>query len=321
VFDMIAQRIVKLTTEQRAPRRVELLQAAIAPKTPLQKLPMKMMLLASAAAMACPFLLAFAWEWRTQRLSDSHQLAVFSTVPVVAEIASFPARARSSHRALPRSVTRALRHFEESVHSLRTYLSLSRSLNDVRVLAVTSSISQEGKTSVAAQLALSFSRSSGRVLLIDGDLRAPDVHKMFDIERGPGLAEVLQGEVSAAEAIHTEWSADIHILPAGRLKCDPHQLIGSGEVEKLVAQLRQQYATIIIDTPPVLAASEALVLAKTADATLLCTMRDVSRLTQVKQTYNRLIDSGARPVGAVFSGVPMASYYRTYGDYEYAPHS
>jgi capsular exopolysaccharide synthesis family protein len=142
---------------------------------------------------------------------------------------------------LSRRVSRALRHFEESVHSLRTYLALSEPLTGMKVLAVTSSISQEGKTSVATQLALSYSKSTGRVLLIDGDMRSPDVHRIFDMERGQGLADVLQGEVSLRDAINRQWSEDIHILPAGVLAADPHRLVAGGAFEKLLDELRDEY--------------------------------------------------------------------------------
>ncbi len=317
VYALLAQRVQKLQTEQRAPRQIERRMEAVTPKRPLEEYPLMLMALAGGVAFCCPLLLAFGWEWRIQRLINADQLVAYSNVPIVAEIACFPGRARSNSRALSNRVSRALRQFEESVHNLRTYLVLSEPLAGVRVLAVTSSISQEGKTSVATQLALSFARSGGNVLLIDGDMRSPDIDTIFDVERGPGLAEVLEGQSTVDEAIYRDWSDDIHILPAGVLSSEPHQLVGNGAVEQLIEKLRGVYSMIIIDTPPVLAASEALVMARAADISLLCTMRDTSRVSQVTTTHKRLVDAGAKPVGAVFSGVPVGSYGYAYGSYDY----
>ena len=82
----------------------------------------------------------------------------------------------------------------------------------------------------------------------------------------------------------------MHLLPAGRLKVNPHRLLGNGAWKSLLEQIPASYGYVIIDTPPVLAASEALVLAKGADATLLCVMRDVSRTDQVRKAAERLAD-------------------------------
>ena len=86
---------------------------------------------------------------------------------------------------------------------------------------------------------------------------------------------------------------------------------------KLVAKLRTQYRYIVIDTPPVLSASESLVVAKAADGTLICTLRETSRTAQVRETYHRLHNVGAQVIGVVLSGVPTRTYAYKYGSYGY----
>jgi Mrp family chromosome partitioning ATPase len=93
-------------------------------------------------------------------------------------------------------------------------------------------------------------------------------------------------------------------------------VFGNGALGSVLDQLRREYRHIIIDTPPVLPAAEAIVLAKASDACLLCVMRDVSRIDQVKKAYDRLTAAGARVAGGVFSGVPTAKYAYLYGDYQ-----
>ena len=166
-------------------------------------------------------------------------------------------------------------------------------------------------------MALSLARSSGKMtLLIDGDMRSPDVHHVFDVPQEPGLAEVLSEECPLADAIVKTHNKHVDLLPAGKLKESPHLLLGNGSWKSLLAQIPAGYRYVILDTPPVLAASEALVLAKAADATLLCVMRDVSRADQVRKATERLLSAGGRPVGTVLSGVPTNRYNKyAYGTY------
>ncbi len=114
--------------------------------------------------------------------------------------------------------------------------------------------------------------------------------------------------------METSWS---HLLPAGRLDVSPHKLLGNGAWTSLLAQIPACYRYVLIDTPPVLSASEALVLVKAADASLVCVMRDVSRVDQLRRILNRLEAAGSQPVGLVLNGVPAKSYSYRWGEYSY----
>jgi capsular exopolysaccharide synthesis family protein len=177
-------------------------------------------------------------------------------------------------------------------------------------------VSREGKTSLATQLAISIATSSGKpTLLVDGDLRSPDVHRIFGIDRSPGVVEVLHGEVPLDDAIDTSFSGQLHVLTAGSADISPHRIIGNGKFEMLVDNLRERYQHIVIDTPPILAASEALIMAHTADAAILCVRRDFSRVDQVREAYSRLEDAGVKAAGAVLNGIPARHYAYRYGSY------
>ena len=108
------------------------------------------------------------------------------------------------------------------------------------------------------------------------------------------------------------------ILPAGRLHKSPHALLGKGLLKELLDEVRPLYRYIIIDTPPVLSASESLVFAKAADGALICTMREVSRAPQVRMTYDRLVAAGVSTIGVVLNGVPSSRYASKYGSYAYS---
>ncbi len=165
---------------------------------------------------------------------------------------------------------------------------------------------------------MSLARASGRpTLLVDGDMRSPDIHRLLGLSLEPGLADVLAGDCSVEEAVQTEYSDHVHVLAAGRIMTSPHRLVGNGTLRPTFEEFRERYGYIVVDSPPLLAVSEALVLAQHADASLICAMRDTSRIDQVRRAYDRLLAASGGPVGVVLNGVPTDHYYRRYGGYGY----
>jgi capsular exopolysaccharide synthesis family protein len=268
-------------------------------------------------AFLLPFGLAIGVEFLNRRVSDRHQLESAKGIQVVGEITALPRRQRPRRLGMS-SPSHELQLFEESIDGLRTYLTVVDSLREHRSFAVMSAISQEGKSNLAAQLAMSVASATGeQVLLIDGDMRSPDVDEIFGVNRDPGLAGILRGECSAGDAIHKDFSENLHLLPAGTLDTSPHRLLGKGEFGLLLTHLREQYRYIIVDTPPILPASESLVMARATDAAVLCVRRDYSRIEQVAEAYHRLQAAGVKTAGAVINGIPVRSYVYRYGRYDY----
>jgi len=317
VFAILSERILRLTTEQRAPEQVDLLRPAEPAKVPIAKAPYKMLALASLLFFV-PFGLAGAWEYLIRRVSNLQQIEESTNVMVIGEVARLPIKTRVARNGSETRVDRGLSVFEESIDGLRTHLMLSEELLGMKVLAVTSAAVNEGKTSVAAQLALNIASVSGkRTLLIDGDMRSPDVHNFFDVPLEPGLAEILAEDCSLEDAIVQNEKNHTDVLPAGKLHTSPHRLLGNGTLSSFMEEIRAKYDHIVIDTPPILAASEALVLAKAADRSLMCAMKDFSRIDQVKKAHEQLVVAGGQPIGIVLNGVPTNHYLRRYGAYAY----
>jgi succinoglycan biosynthesis transport protein ExoP len=319
LLDAISTRILTMQVEQRAPERVEIFQSATTPSRPDEAVPYKKMAMAAIVAFCVPFGLALGVELLYRRVTNRQELETTGRIAVVAEVTTLPARVIS--RKDGDRVNRGVRLFEESVDGLRTYLSLVHSTRGAKLLAVTSAVSGEGKTSIAAQLAQSIASATGRpTLLIDGDMRSPDLHKVFEVERSPGLCEVLKGECAIDEAIDTTFSETLHLLTAGSLDCSPHRILGAMAMQELLLQLRNKFENIILDTPPLLAASEALVMASLCDSAIICVRRDYSRLDQVTNAFARLKSAGVKTAGAVLTGVPLYHYAYHYGTYPREAH-
>lgn len=317
IHDEISARILAITTEQRAPERVMQFKEASLPKRPDATIPWKNIGMAAGASFFFPFALAILWEHFFRRVSCRSQVESANQIAVVGEVTALPSR---YGRQIPttRPSQRDYLLFEESVDSLRTYLDIVDGSCSSRVLAVTSAISGEGKTSLSSQLAVSIERATANpILVIDGDMRSPDVHERFNVPLSPGLAELLAGDCSIDEVIKPTCRENVFVIPAGTLSTSPHRLLKNGAFGRLLDDLRGRFGHVIVDTPPILPASEALVLARSADAAVICMRRDYSRLDQVQEAQARMAAGKVKTIGAVINGIPMSHYARKYGCYLY----
>lgn len=322
VFELIAARTLALQTEMRAPDRVSLTQAAEVPKIAVDPIPYRLLLLICGSALVAPLGLAFGHELVIRRVSNPAQLANESSLSVLGEVARFPKRrVAASNQELPAAQQRQLLVYAESIDSLRTNLMLTGCLgttDDAKIIAICSAASGEGKTSVATSLAMSIAEASKHpTLILDADLRAPDVSTFFDVPNYPGIAEVLSDKASLEESIHRVGTTQTYVMPAGKQRVNPHHVLQGSRIDELLGNLRNKFATIVIDTPPVLSASDSLVYAQAADLVVFCAMSDVSRANQVRLAVDRLQSTGAKLGGAVLSGVPVSRYLYRYGSYNH----
>ncbi|QDV26808.1 polysaccharide biosynthesis tyrosine autokinase [Aureliella helgolandensis] len=307
ILSQLNNRLATLRTERGRGSSVSTMAAAKVPSWPIEEIPFKKVIMAGGAAFLLPFALALLLEFRMKRLTHVGGIEAQNLAPVLGEIARIPGGARS---------TQGHRLFEESIDALRANLLFK--LEGARTIAVTSAMSSEGKSSVASQLAISLAKTSQTtVLLIDADLRSPDQHDLFGLPNEPGLCKLLGGQSKLSDCIDKSLGDLVHVIPAGRLHANPHNLLTKSKMEKLFADLESEYRYIVVDTAPVLPASETLAATSACDATLLCAMRDISRTDHVKRTQNRLLASGTNVIGVVFSGVPSSDYAYRYGDYHY----
>lgn len=209
------------------------------------------------------------------------------------------------------------RQFAESVRSIRTSLSLLGLERPLQVLMVTSSLPEEGKSTVSSNLAFGF-RQLESVLLIDADMRKPTIAKRFGIPAfQPGLANYLSGTETLDACIVKDEQSNVDIMPAGSIPMNPLELLSSPALAELLTQLRGRYQKIIIDTPPVQAVSDALVVSTLTDAALVVVKADYTRSGIVQLSLSKLINAHARVVGVVLNDLDMKLAERYYGNMGY----
>ena len=305
VYDRITERLQAFRTEQGRPSRVSIVRRAKPPVSPLQAAPVKEMMAISLAALCAPFCLALVWEKRASYIAAATQLSHDLSVPVLGEIPPLPLQPVRRTVAAERKFEKQQAVFHERIHYLRTNLTLSCDPSESSVIVIASSVSGEGKTSIAVQLAVSLAETCVKpVLLIDGDMRNPDIHDRFEVELEPGLADFLVENCTLEDAIQQDPDEpNLHILAGGIGSRRFHEMLSNGRWRRLVEQLRDTYCFVIVDTPPLLAVSDGLVMARAADGTVLCTRRDYSRSNEVRDALGKLLHAGAKPIGTILTGL------------------
>ena len=208
----------------------------------------------------------------------------------------------------------------EAFRTLRTNLMFSPNFQGMRAIVVTSAAPQEGKSTTAANLAMAFAQQGVRTLLVDADLRRPKLHKLFGMVQVPGLSSLLEGRYSPAEAIRTTSVDNLYLLPSGPLPTNPAEMLGGERMRRLLLGFPERIDLMVVDSPPLLAAAEAAVLAAEADAVLLVVRAGQTARGAAQQAMEQLSAVGARVVGAVLndpdSEVPRyGNFYYEYGYY------
>lgn len=203
----------------------------------------------------------------------------------------------------------------EAYRTLRTNLLFSRIASDLRSVVVTSSAPGEGKTTTAANLATAFAQQGMRVLLVDCDLRRPRLHEVFGVTREPGLTQLLLGKSPPRESIRETPVPRLHLLPGGTIPPNPSELLGSEAVRKLLDRFTGAYDLVILDTPPLLAASDAAILGAAADGVLVVVRAGQTDRAAAQHAMQQLAQVNARVVGAVLNDPD--STVRRHGGYYY----
>jgi polysaccharide biosynthesis transport protein len=209
----------------------------------------------------------------------------------------------------------------ESYRALRTSLLLSNLGAPPKVIMVTSARPQEGKTTTSINTAIVLAQKGVRVLLVDADLRRPSVHKALGMGPRSGLSNVLTGSATMQQTITTSpILPNLFIMPAGTPPPNPAELLASSNMRDLIAELRELYDHIVIDTPPTLSVTDAVVLSPRADATILVIRSGHTTKQALRRSRDILMQVNAHVAGVLLNAVDLTSpdyyyYYEYQGKY------
>lgn len=205
----------------------------------------------------------------------------------------------------------------EAFRQLRTNLQFVDVADHPRSFVVTSSIPGEGKSTTAANLAITMAASGARVCLVEGDLRRPKVADYLGMEGGVGLTTVLIGQAELGDVLQPWGNGNLHVLPAGQVPPNPSELLGSAAMEDLLRKLETTYDAVIIDAPPLLPVTDAAVLTKLADGAVLVVGSQRINRDQLAKAISNLTAVDGRVLGVILNLLPTkgpdAYSYYSYG--------
>jgi capsular exopolysaccharide synthesis family protein len=192
----------------------------------------------------------------------------------------------------------------------------------IRTVLFTSPGPNEGKSTTALNFSVMLAQQGQRVLLLDADLRRPSLHRALDILREPGLTNLLVGDAEVREAIRPNVLPSLDFLPSGPFPPNPSELLNSKAMERLLDELKGKYSHVILDSPPVLAVTDASVLGAHADGVVVVLRSGETEQKAAERSVDQLRRIGVRVFGAVLNEVatstPEESYYLQYY-YSYRP--
>lgn len=273
--------------------------------------------LAIAAGLLLGVAVGIALEMFDQSVKNAEDLEARVGHPA---IASIPTISRTMMRQLPPSdrhpsgylIGRPMSAFAEALRVLRTVIVYSKLDFSVKVVAITSALPDEGKTTISMCLARVAAMSGQRVVVVDCDLRKQSINDVVDIETDVGILQVLAGEAPWRAAIVQDPASDAHILPVAASGFTPRDVFGSDAMERLVNDLRGAYDLVILDCAPILAVAETRVLVKHADTTVVVARAGRSAIGAVKSAIAQTEGAGGKVLGVALNCV--LPHWQSYSD-------
>ena len=307
-----------------ASANIGVVEAAQIPSAPVDPRPLLDIAVGLGVGAAAGLVSGVVLDMLDSTIHSSDEAESIASLPILAEIPQV-LRGRPRDRS---EATRSLHQLElivhrqpaslaaESFRALRTSL-LTRRGKGPQVLVVTSCLPSEGKTSVAINCAAVLAQQGNRVLLVDADLRASNVHNSFGLPQDPGLTGLISGVCSHAETIAlSALLPNLAILTAGADCAFPAEMLASPQMQALIGQWRAQYDQIVFDTPPASVFTDAAVLGSQADAVVLVARAGMTTRYALRHTCDLLQRADVNVAGVVLNGVDRryaASYYHRYG--------
>jgi len=206
----------------------------------------------------------------------------------------------------------------EAFRTIRTRIQLTKFDKDsLKTILVTSSAPQEGKTLIAINLGGSFAQANRRTLVIDCDLRKPRVQEIFKVKRIPGLIDYLFGQVEFRDIIHNAEIENLHYITCGTIPPNPAEMLESERMRKFLAEMREKYDVVILDSPPIIVVTDSEILATMVDGTILVVSSDTTEFDLMEKSVELMRKDKSSFIGTVLNNFSYKSGYGSYYKYYY----
>jgi len=286
---------------------VTVLEPAVAADEPSK--PRKPLVLVAAGLLGVVLgsFLAFVLASTDKKLRSSQQVEDVLGVPVLTSVPWVKRR-----WSTPGGALRPGSEAADAYRVVRAALQFGNRGHAVKTLLVTSAVKGEGKSTLAANLAVAMAQGGERTLLIDADLRRPSLHETFKVENVAGLSTILEGKFYCRDGICRTGIDGLDLLPSGPVPSNPAAMLSSVRFRGLLSQLSKGYDRIVLDAPPVLGMADALVLGALCDTTLLVVRAEVSDRRTTEAALAALVNIGVRSLATVVNGARPGDGYSRY---------
>ena len=307
-----------LLAEAQATSTIVNKNPAVPNEYPIAPQPTRSAMLAAVVGLMVAAGIIFLIEFLDDTIRDPQEITRRWGIPILGMIVSFKSAAGETLVTVqhPRSP------ISEAFRSLRTNLQFAGVETPVRTLLVTSPSPSDGKTTIVANLASVIAQNGRNVVIVDADLRRPRIHKMFQLSNRVGLTDqFIRAQDRFDGSLKSTGVANLNAITSGNLPPNPSELLSSGRMSEILKLLRDQFNTVIIDSPPILLVTDAMVLAQRVDGVLLVVKPSVTKWASLRQAIEQLQRVKANLLGIVVNDVNVGRskyyYYRGYYKQKY----
>ena len=290
----------------------QLVSVASPPHSPIQPKPVRTVLAAIVLGLLLGIGFASVLEALDDVIKSKDEVRKATELPllgVVPEVANWETASVSSAEDEPAAA--------EAFRSLRTSVQMARVDRPIRTIQIASAQIGDGKTTVAGNLAMVFASAGQRVVMVDADVRRPRLHELFDVSNEQGVTSVLSGAVSLDEAMVPVARDGLLLLPSGPAPPNPSEILGSRKMAELMFTLSNRFDVVVLDSPPVLAVTDALTVMTWAEAVILVVSAGRTRRKQLHETLEVLGQAKAPVVGVVLNRAGPEDGTSQYNSYYY----
>ncbi|GAB00124.1 MULTISPECIES: polysaccharide biosynthesis tyrosine autokinase [Acinetobacter] len=303
---------------------VRIVDTAVEPVEPIKPKKLQILILSIFLGGFLGTLLALLRNMLRTGVKDSTQIEREFDLPVYATVPRSPVQeTRISILKKKKSIPiLAVKHSDdiaiESLRSIRTAIHFALASAKNNIIMIAGPAPEVGKSFISTNLATIFAQSDKKVLLIDADMRRGYMHKYFDVDIKPGLSEFLSNQVALDQVIHQTEVNGLNVITRGKSPTNPSEMLGSQKFKALLDELSQQYDHIIIDTPPILAVTDGIIISQYAGVNLLIARYSKSQMKELELSLNRFEQAGVKVNGFILNDIQRTAGAGYSYNYAYA---
>lgn len=327
MYDILVKRFKETSiTEDIKTGNIRIVDLAEIPKSPVKPKKAQNLLLGLIVGLALGVGLAFFLEYLDNTIKVPDDIKNILKLPYLGPVPAIAAAEGGAENGARNPADDLVSYLSpkstasEAYRGIRTSILFSSAEQAPQVLIISSSGPREGKTITSANIAITMAQAGNRVVILDCDMRRPRVHKIFSLSRDRGMSNLLVGNDELDNILIRTDIPNLDVIPSGPIPPNPSEVLSSQRMADLIEVLRGRYDRIIIDTPPITAVTDAVILSKVVDGVVLIVRAGVAHRELVRNAVEQLRQVNAHILGAVLNGVDMGRdsyYYYQYYYYYY----